>query len=84
MGITVALSYILSIIAGSIALAVAMLLYHILLKGQSLESFENPEHALSSVYVTFELKPVMGVMSALILLFILGLGVLQHSKLAPP
>ena len=46
-----------------------------ILKGQQLASFDNPENALSKGYVSFELTPIMGVLSALILSFILGLGI---------
>ena len=75
LGITVALSYLSSIVAGFLALTAALFLYPILLKGQRLESFDNPENALSTGYIKFELDPIMGVMSALILSFILGLGI---------
>ena len=75
LGVTVGLSYLSSIVAGFLALTAALFLYPILLKGQQLESFDNPENALSSGYVTFKLEPIMSVMSALILSFILGLGI---------
>lgn len=75
LGITVGLSYLSSILAGFLALASALLLYPIILKGQQLASFDNPENALSKGYVSFELIPIMGVLSALILSFILGLGI---------
>ena len=75
LGITVALSYLSSIVAGFLALTAALFLYPILLKGQRLESFDNPENARSTGYIKFELDPIMGVMSALILSFILGLGI---------
>lgn len=75
LGITVGLSYLSSILAGFLALTSALLLYPIILKGQQLASFDNPENALSKGYISFELTPIMGVLSALILSFILGLGI---------
>ena len=75
LGITVGLAYISSILAGFLALACALLLYPIILKGQQLASFDNPENALSTGYVSIQLTPIMGVLSALILSFILGLGI---------
>ncbi len=75
LGITVGLSYLSSVLAGFLALTCALLLYPIILQGQQLASFDNPEHALSTGYISFELPPIMGVLSALILSFILGLGI---------
>lgn len=75
LGITVGLAYLSSIFAGFLALTCALLLYPIILQGQQLASFDNPENALSTGYVSFELTPIMGVLSALILSFILGLGI---------
>ena len=74
LGITVGLAYLSSILAGFLALTCALLLYPIILKGQQLASFDNPENALSTGYVSIQLPPIMGVLSALILSFILGLG----------
>jgi len=75
LGITVGLAYLSSVLAGSLALTCALLLYPIILKGQQLASFDNPENALSTGYVSIQLTPIMGVLSALILSFILGLGI---------
>lgn len=74
LGTTVGLAYISSIAAGFLAVSVAHFIYPIILKGQQLTVFENPEESLSSGYLEFTLDPIMSVMSALILAFILGLG----------
>lgn len=74
LGTTVGLAYISSIAAGFLAVTVAHFIYPIILKGQQLTIFENPEESLSSGYLEFTLDPIMSVMSALILAFILGLG----------
>ena len=75
LGITVGLAYLSSILAGFLALTCALLLYPIILKSQQLASFDNPENALSAGYVSIQLPPIMGVLSALVLSFILGLGI---------
>lgn len=74
LGTTVGLAYISSIAAGFLAVTVAHFIYPIILKSQQLTVFENPEESLSSGYLEFTLDPIMSVMSALILAFILGLG----------
>ena len=75
LGITVGLAYISSILAGFLALTCALLLYPIILKVAA-RSFDNPENALSKGYISFELtSPIVVVLSALILSFILGLGI---------
>lgn len=74
LGTTVGLAYLSSIAAGFLAVTVAHFIYPIILKGQQLTVFENPEESLSSGYLEFTLDPIMSVMSALILAFILGLG----------
>lgn len=74
LGTTVGLAYISSIAAGFLAVTVAHFIYPMVLRGQQLTVFENPEESLSSGYLEFTLDPIMSVMSALILAFILGLG----------
>ena len=74
LGTTVGLAYFSSVCAGFLALLTALLVYPVILKGQRLTAFENPEESLSAGYLEFTLDPIMPVMSALILSFILGLG----------
>ncbi|GGH57043.1 dicarboxylate/amino acid:cation symporter [Rothia aerolata] len=74
LGSTVAFAYISSVAAGFLAITTAYFIYPIILKGQQLTSFENPEESLSSGYVDFTLDPPFGVMTALVLSFVLGLG----------
>lgn len=74
LGTTLVLAYSSSVFAGLVAITVALFLYPVILKGQRLTAFENPEESLSAGYLTFTLDPIMSVMSALILSFILGLG----------
>lgn len=75
LGTTVGLAYLSSTAAGFLAVTVAHFIYPVILKGQQLTAFENPEESLASGYLEFTLDPIMSVMSALVLAFILGLGI---------
>lgn len=74
LGITTGLAYASTIIAGLIAFFVAKALYPIILKNQTSQSFANPEEALLSPYFTIEMPAVMGVMTALLVAFTIGVG----------
>lgn len=74
LGTTAGLAYGSTILAGLLAFLAATNLYPSLLKNQSLTAFENPEEALLSGYFQVEMPPIMGVMTALLLAFVLGLG----------
>lgn len=74
LGITTGIAYTSTIIAGLLAFFAAISLYPILLKNQSFKEFENPEEALLSGFFQVDMPPIMGVMTALLLAFTLGLG----------
>lgn len=74
LGITTGFAYASTITAGLIAYFSATVLYPILLKNQSFKEFENPEDALLSPFFQVDMPPVMGVMTALLISFTLGLG----------
>lgn len=74
LGITTGIAYISTIIAGIFAYLAATSLYPTLLKNQSLKEFSNPEESLLAPFFTVEMAPIMGVMTALLLAFTLGLG----------
>ncbi|QFK70673.1 dicarboxylate/amino acid:cation symporter [Pradoshia sp. D12] len=74
LGITTGLAYASTIMAGLIAFFVAKALYPIILKNQTAQSFANPEEALLSPYFTIEMPAVMGVMTALLVAFTIGVG----------
>ncbi len=74
LGITTGIAYISTIIAGLFAYFTATTLYPTLLKNQSLKEFSNPEESLVAPFFTVEMAPIMGVMTALLLAFTLGLG----------
>lgn len=75
LGLTGAFAYISTITAGLLAFITAHTLYPSMLANLSLKKFENPEEELLSPYFTVEMEPVMGIMAALILSFILGIGI---------
>lgn len=74
LGITAGTAYLSTVIAGLFAYTVAVFLYPTILKNQTLQQFGNPEESLLSGYFTVEMAPVMGVMTALLIAFTLGLG----------
>ncbi|KHF38008.1 dicarboxylate/amino acid:cation symporter [Halalkalibacter okhensis] len=76
LGITAGIAYLSTITAGLLAFFATSIIYPNILKVDGfLTSFENPEEGLLPSYFTVEMAPIMGVMSALLLAFLLGLGV---------
>ncbi|SEG01591.1 Na+/H+-dicarboxylate symporter [Caloramator fervidus] len=76
LGITTAIAYISTLIAGFFAYFVATNLFPMFIKGsQFLNDASNPEEKLLAPFFKIDMPPVMGVMSALILAFLLGLGI---------
>ncbi|MFD1706966.1 dicarboxylate/amino acid:cation symporter [Siminovitchia sediminis] len=75
LGWTAAIAYISTIGAGLLAYFTANSLYPSMLAGQSLQEFANPEEALSAAYFDIEMEPLMGVMTALLLSFLFGIGI---------
>ncbi|HZG80885.1 MAG TPA: dicarboxylate/amino acid:cation symporter [Brevibacillus sp.] len=75
LGVTTGVAYISTIVAGLLAFFVATLLFpHILEVGGLVNEYANPEEALLAPYFTVDMPPVVGVMTALLLAFTLGLG----------
>ncbi|MCI6640857.1 MAG: dicarboxylate/amino acid:cation symporter [Pygmaiobacter massiliensis] len=78
LAITAGIAYASTVVAGSLAYFVNSALFPVILAGsESLFDFsaQNPEEALVGALFTVEMPAIMGVMSALILSFILGLGI---------
>ncbi|MBM7579470.1 dicarboxylate/amino acid:cation symporter [Jeotgalibacillus terrae] len=75
LGLTAGIAYASTVIAGLLAFLSATILYPILLGSQASKAFENPEEALLGGYFGIEMTPVMGIMSALLLSFVLGIGI---------
>ncbi|QHT47941.1 dicarboxylate/amino acid:cation symporter [Bacillus sp. SB49] len=74
LGLTTGLAYASTVLAGTVAFLFAKNLYPSFLQGQSGESFANPEESLVEAPFSVEMTPIMGVMAALILSFLLGVG----------
>ncbi|MFC3040171.1 dicarboxylate/amino acid:cation symporter [Virgibacillus xinjiangensis] len=82
LGLTAALAYGSTILAGVLAFFSANTLYPSLLEGQSLKSFTDPTEGLSSGYLPVEIPPLMEVTTALVLAFVIGIGIAAvNSKL---
>ncbi|TQS75413.1 dicarboxylate/amino acid:cation symporter [Ornithinibacillus gellani] len=75
LGITGAVAYLSTIVAGIVALLVAKGLYPIMLKGQSAADLTDPSEGLVSGYLELDIAPPLEVMTALILAFVIGLGI---------
>src|SRR5699024_7468168 len=73
LGLTGAIAYISTIIAGILAFFTAKSIYAILLKGQSLKQFADPTEGLTRTFFTVDIPPPMQVMTALILALVIGL-----------
>ncbi|NMH67583.1 dicarboxylate/amino acid:cation symporter [Bacillus sp. RO3] len=74
LGLTTALAYGSTVLAGLLAFTVAKSIYPTLLTNQTSQAFENPEEALLKGFFIVEMPPIMGVMTALLIAFTLGLG----------
>lgn len=75
LGLTAFLAYASTILAGLIAFFSAKGLYPSILNGQSLEMFTDPTEGLSNAFFTIEMTPPMEVVTALLLSFVLGIGI---------
>ncbi|WP_304263429.1 cation:dicarboxylate symporter family transporter, partial [Kallipyga massiliensis] len=85
LAITAGIAYASTIVAGSFAYGVDSLLFpHFLEKGSIImDNAQNAEETMLAGYFTVEMPPLMGVMTALVFAFIMGLGiaVIRHEGL---
>lgn len=81
LGLTATTAYVSTIIAGLLAFVAGSLILPNFVRNQSVIDLENPEEFLQSGLFTIEMAPIMGVMSALILSFILGIGIAATDSL---
>ncbi|GAB95955.1 Na+/H+-dicarboxylate symporter [Kineosphaera limosa] len=72
LGITAAIAYGSTLFAGFLAFGVSMIVLPSLLAGHSMSTAANPEDALLGAYFQVEMPPVFGVMTALVLSFLVG------------
>ncbi|MBT2583669.1 dicarboxylate/amino acid:cation symporter [Planococcus sp. ISL-109] len=74
LGLATAVAYVSTITAGVLAFAVASTILPNLMTGGSLNNLDDPATALASSFIELEIPQLFGVMSALILAFLLGIG----------
>ena len=73
LGMTVAIAYGSTILAGTVAYLVDQTLFPSFVQVAQ-HTAENPEHALLAPFFAIDMPPLMGVMTALLLAFVLGIG----------
>ena len=74
LAVTAAIAYGSTLFAGFLGFATSMAVFPTILAGKTAQSVTNPEDALLAPYFTVEMPPLMGVMTALILAFVVGVG----------
>ncbi|MTD31778.1 dicarboxylate/amino acid:cation symporter [Planomicrobium sp. YIM 101495] len=74
LGLSTGVAYTSTVVAGIIAYFVAVMILPGVMEGRSLQGFDDPSGALAKTFIDLEMAPVFGVMSALILAFLLGIG----------
>ena len=75
LGITTLIAYISTVLSGSVTYFTNSVLFSKILQNQSLADATNPEHALLPGYITINMPPIMDVMTALLIAFIVGIGI---------
>lgn len=76
LAITTGIAYGSTLVAGSFAFFTdSMIFPHILKVGALTMNGSNPEEALAKSFFTVDMPPIMGVMTALLIAFTLGLGI---------
>lgn len=74
LAVTTAIAYGSTLFAGFMGYAVSMALLPKLLKGKTVVDITNPEDSLLAPFFKVEMPPAMGVMTALILAFLVGVA----------
>lgn len=74
LAVTTALAYGSTLFAGFMGYAVSMAVLPRVLEGKKVPGLSNPEDALFTPFFKVEMPPVMGVMSALLLAFVVGVA----------
>lgn len=76
LAVTAGIAYVSTIFSGTLAYLVSSAVLPRILSGETLNvNPSNPEEALLSPYFTVEMPPIFGVMTALLIAFIIGLGI---------
>lgn len=74
LGLATFFAYSSTLVAGFLALVVGMNVLPHFIKPNAVGSFENPEDFLASAFFQVDMPPAFGIMSALLLAFIFGIG----------
>ncbi|MFB9731729.1 dicarboxylate/amino acid:cation symporter [Ornithinimicrobium kibberense] len=74
LGVTAGIAYGSTVFAGLMAFLISWALLPRMLQAGDFTELTNPEEALLGPYFTVEMAPVFGVMTALVLSFVVGLG----------
>ncbi|SOC58328.1 dicarboxylate/amino acid:cation symporter [Ornithinimicrobium cerasi] len=74
LGITAGIAYGSTVLAGLMSFAVSMAIFPRMLQPGSFDEVTNPEEALLAPYFVVEMPPVFGVMTALLVSFVVGIG----------
>ncbi len=80
LAITSAVAYGSTLFAGLLALFVSLALFPLLLKPRQVGELGNPENALLKPFFSIDMPPVFGVMTALVLSFVIGVGLTLMDK----
>lgn len=75
LGLTALVAYLSTVIAGIVAFFIAQSLYPTILKGQSAANLDDPSEGLMEGFLELVVEPPMDVFTALILSFVLGIGI---------
>ena len=75
LGITTLIAYCSTVVAGCLAFFTNHALLHNFIVKKKKKKMANPEEGLLKGFFTIDMPPVMGVMSALLIAFILGIGI---------
>lgn len=74
LGLATFFAYSSTLVAGFLALVVGINVLPNFIKPNAVGSFENPEEFLATAFFTVDMPPAFGIMSALLLAFIFGIG----------
>ena len=75
LGLSTGVAYVSTLIAGTFAFLVAKVALPNLLANSTLQTFQNPEDLMLKGYIEFKMTPIFDVTTALIISFILGIGI---------
>ena len=75
LGLSTGVAYISTIIAGTFAFLTAKAVLPNILANATLQTFKNPEDLMLKPFIEFKMTPIFDVTTALIISFILGIGI---------